>query len=531
MGPMRAVVLCIVLLGCSASCLAQSVVTIPEFPEGYQAPRTDLPGPPGEHWAWPLVLAALAGGIALLGRCWDRIAFKAKLIAGGILAGALLIAWPAGLLDEVRWLIRGLGRSDAAAITALIIALAAATWFAVYRRSRRGVLAVMLLSLGYFGFMRLGCICSIGAIQNVAQSTFDTGYTLPIVAAVFFILPILATLLWGRTFCAAVCPLGAVQDVVGVKPLQVPSWLETGLAMFAWVYLSLAVLLAATGSAYIICQYDPFVAMFRITGSVQMLILGAALLVLGIFVARPYCRFICPLGAIFRLTSIFARRHVSITPDECIRCRLCEDSCPYSAIRAPSPDRTTKGRRKGKATLVALLALTPVLIVVAALIGRYVSTPLARLNPIVDLAWTVRHEDLTLTDPQTGKVPLEKITDASKAFRESTVTKKQMYAQAMDIKRTFDVGATIMGAFIGLVLAVKLVSVPLRRQRENFEPDRATCLSCGRCFDYCPVEHRQRAEAIAGELPPPEMATPGGPQAPADAGASDETAGDQEARP
>jgi Pyruvate/2-oxoacid:ferredoxin oxidoreductase delta subunit len=45
---------------------------------------------------------------------------------------------------------------------------------------------------------------------------------------------------------------------------------------------------------------------------------------------------------------------------------------------------------------------------------------------------------------------------------------------------------------VGLVFGVKLVQLTVRRQRTDFEPDRGACVSCGRCFWYCPEEHARQ---------------------------------------
>ncbi|MHC5086583.1 MAG: 4Fe-4S binding protein, partial [Planctomycetota bacterium] len=42
---------------------------------------------------------------------------------------------------------------------------------------------------------------------------------------VFFFSPLVFTLFFGRSFCAAVCPLGVIQDLVLLRPLKVPIWL------------------------------------------------------------------------------------------------------------------------------------------------------------------------------------------------------------------------------------------------------------------------------------------------------------------
>ena len=42
----------------------------------------------------------------------------------------------------------------------------------------------------------------------------------------FFFLPLVAALLFGRVFCGGVCPLGAVQDLVLLRPVTVPEKLD-----------------------------------------------------------------------------------------------------------------------------------------------------------------------------------------------------------------------------------------------------------------------------------------------------------------
>ncbi|MFW6164130.1 MAG: 4Fe-4S binding protein, partial [Planctomycetota bacterium] len=198
----------------------------------------------------------------------------------------------------------------------LVVALGLASFLALKVRRRRWLFVVMIGSLVYFGFVRGGCVCPIGAVQNVTLAVFDSSYALPLTVLAFFVLPLAATLLVGRTFCAGVCPLGALQDLVVLRPVQVPGWLDRGLRVVALVYLGLAVVLAATGSAFIICQYDPFVAFFRLSGSTAMLVLGACVLGIGTVVGRPYCRYLCPYGVMLGWMGKVSKWRVTITPDE-----------------------------------------------------------------------------------------------------------------------------------------------------------------------------------------------------------------------
>ncbi|UCD52612.1 MAG: 4Fe-4S binding protein, partial [Phycisphaerales bacterium] len=216
-----------------------------------------------------------------------------------------------------------------------VAALGLATYLVLRKRCRTGIFLLMLFSLVYFGFFRKGCICSIGAIQNVALTAFDPTYAIPLTALIFFGLPLVVTLFFGRAFCGAVCPLGAIQDVVFISPVKVPRWLESGLRLLVYLYLGAGVLFAATGCMFIICRYDPFVGFFRLGANWNLLVFGACLLLIGLFVGRPYCRFLCPYGVVLRQLSRLSKWRVTITPTDCIQCRLCEDACPFGAIRRP----------------------------------------------------------------------------------------------------------------------------------------------------------------------------------------------------
>jgi NosR/NirI family transcriptional regulator, nitrous oxide reductase regulator len=368
-------------------------------------------------------------------------------------------------------------------VALLALALALASYLAIGRRSRRGLFVLTIASLAWFGFVRNGCICPIGSIQNVTLAIFHPSYAVPWAVAAFFVLPILFTLFFGRTFCASVCPLGAVQELAALRPVNVPAWVDHSLGLLSYVYLGLGVLLAATGTTFLICRYDPFVSFFRLSGSVNMLIFGACFLVVGVFIGRPYCRYLCPYGAILRLVSRFSKWHVTIPPDECIRCRLCEDVCPYGAIREPTVAQAAPQRRRGRRRLVLLIALAPLWIALGFWLGTRLEVPLAEMHPTVRLADRIRQE-------QTGRV--EGTIDASDAFRNTGRAPADLYREALALSATFRTAGGWFGAWIGLVIAVKLIHLSLRRQRTDYQPDRAACVSCGRCFWYCPVEQAKQ---------------------------------------
>ena len=97
---------------------------------------------------------------------------------------------------------------DVVHVGLLLLALVLATYFALVSRSRKHLLVLAIASLIWFGFVREGCVCSVGSTQNVTHAMFDTGYTIPLGVLAFFVLPLVFTLFFGRTFLCRRLPAG-----------------------------------------------------------------------------------------------------------------------------------------------------------------------------------------------------------------------------------------------------------------------------------------------------------------------------------
>jgi len=364
-------------------------------------------------------------------------------------------------------------------VLVLLVVLSLTSWFAIKKRSRNGILVLTIFSAIYFGFYRNGCICTVGSIQNVALAFADPKYVISLYALLFFLIPLVFSLFFGRVFCGAACPLGAIQDLLIYKPITMPAWLRKTLGFIPYLYLGLAVLFAATGTEFIICRYDPFIGIYRMNGPHLMIYLGIAFLLMGLFIARPYCRFLCPYGAILNVFSRFSRRHLSVFPTKCIQCKLCTTSCPFEAIDFPDEEKSKPDTKTNTRKFILYLALIPVFMLAGAWVGTKSHVFLSRANGNVYLAEKlISHPEL--------KSDLKNID--VQTFLASGKSLETLVEEAGVIREKFYTGSWILGAFLGLVIGLMALNQIIFRRREDYQANKGNCYSCARCLDYCPVE-------------------------------------------
>jgi len=218
------------------------------------------------------------------------------------------------------------------------------------------------------------------------------------------------------------------------------------------------------------------------SGSFTMLAVGIGFLVVGLFIGRPYCRFLCPYGALLRLASMVSKWRVRVTPDTCTQCRLCEDACPYGVIRTPATvSLTPRDRGRERRRFVGQVVALPLLVAAGVWAGWQFGGTASQLDRRVDLAglWLVQKSD----SPRTNLTTVEQL-----ALTRAEKTSAEMLPAAVEVRRDFRLGGAWLGAWIALVAGLRLLGFSFWRVRPDYEPDPGGCVGCGRCFRYCPQE-------------------------------------------
>ncbi|MFN3985343.1 MAG: 4Fe-4S binding protein [Rhodocyclaceae bacterium] len=162
----------------------------------------------------------------------------------------------------------------------------------------------------------------------------------------FWIFIIVTVFLWGRgLFCGWLCPFGSLQELIykvagaiGLKRLQfkLPQALHDRLK---WIkYLAFAVLLAVSvfsmTTAEMLAEIEPFKTTFLVgllNRAWPYTLFAAGLLALSIFMERPFCKYLCPLGAALAMPTTF-RWFGLRRKQECTSCKACAVGCGSLAI-------------------------------------------------------------------------------------------------------------------------------------------------------------------------------------------------------
>ena len=188
--------------------------------------------------------------------------------------------------------------------------------------------------------------CPIGSLQRLIGSGRVPLYVLGFL--VFF-----GSLL-GRFVCGFLCPFGLIQDLLYRIPFfrklkKLPG--EKFLNKLRYVFLAVFVILLPLFIVDITGHGDPWFCKYicpvgTLEGGVWFGIFDSAvrasigflyhwkvvillvLLVLSLLIYRPFCRYICPLGAIYGLFNRFALFRFRLDTEKCVSCGECTKACP-----------------------------------------------------------------------------------------------------------------------------------------------------------------------------------------------------------
>lgn len=208
--------------------------------------------------------------------------------------------------------------------------------------------------------------CPIGALQALLN---QRGFHIPFGALGFFFL--FGSLL-GRFVCGWLCPFGLVQDLLYKIPFFHKRKRLPFHNILKYGKYAVLVLLTGIGSAFLFGGFAKVPAFCKflcpsgtLFGALPLLIAneplrsqmgglfywkGAVLVFILILSAkcyRPFCQYLCPLGAIYGLFNRFSLVQIYWEKEKCTSCMACEKACPVALSKTEiscSPECIRCGR-------------------------------------------------------------------------------------------------------------------------------------------------------------------------------------------
>ena len=198
--------------------------------------------------------------------------------------------------------------------------------------------------------------CPIGSFQAVVGSSkfsfsyYITGFL------------ILMGVLLGRFICGFLCPFGWLQDLLHKIPGPKFSTEKLrALTYVKYVVLVLAVVLLPVLVVNDVGMGDPFFCKYIcpqgvLEGAIPLsavnsgiraalgtlftrkMIILAAVIILGVLFYRPFCKWICPLGAFYGLMNRVSLLGIKVDEHRCVSCGKCAKACKMDVDVTRSPN-------------------------------------------------------------------------------------------------------------------------------------------------------------------------------------------------
>ncbi len=222
-----------------------------------------------------------------------------------------------------------------------------------FRLSRWTILAAILLLTAVLGrlhqiikiYPAVDAFCPFGGLESAWALIRYQGLLKRVAWSSVILLgtTIVTALVFRRSFCGNICPLGFLQELFGLggrklfkKKFELPSKADRILRYLKYLVLIVFLGLAWKTLTLAIRPYDPWVA-FHHLGSDELLseyligtlILGLSLLG-GLFIDRPFCRYLCPMGGFLALPSKIGFIRIRRNAESCIDCGDCDRACPMA---------------------------------------------------------------------------------------------------------------------------------------------------------------------------------------------------------
>ncbi len=196
----------------------------------------------------------------------------------------------------------------------------------------------------FFSSASLHAVCPFGGVVSIYNLLTVGDYVQKIHSSALILMGLVFLLaaLLGPVFCGWICPLGSFQEWIGKLGKRlfkkrynqfVPKRLDGYMRYLRIFVLAWVIYMTAKTGLLVFSNVDPYYALFNFwTGEVaiQALVILTLTAIGSLFVERPWCKYLCPYGALLGFTNKFKVFKLYRNENTCISCDLCSKSCPMN---------------------------------------------------------------------------------------------------------------------------------------------------------------------------------------------------------
>jgi polyferredoxin len=201
---------------------------------------------------------------------------------------------------------------------------------------------IYMAAVGVFGIILGSDPSPMGTVKDAIVLLGSNGVIFPprlIAFGIFLLMVILAN----KFICSWGCQFGTLQDLIfrlnrdrkdskGLfGQIKIPFIISNSIRILFFLVL---IFVAFIRAADIIGAIDPFkIFKPQVIGIAGGLFIGL-ILVLSLFVYRPWCHSFCPFGLVGWLVEKVSFFKIKVDYDKCISCRACSKACPSTVMDA-----------------------------------------------------------------------------------------------------------------------------------------------------------------------------------------------------
>ena len=221
--------------------------------------------------------------------------FSSKAIIGNVQRG-LLYAAKNPVQDSI-WAEMDFSSK---AIAGLIVVLLAAI-VPLFVKDRRYRISQQILNVIVLGFW-CGSFLNFTSMVSYMSNGMNV---LTLIVPVIMLITAFVYPLFGKKsyYCTHVCPFGSLQELAGkCVGYKIKMKLKTAkrLDMFRQLLWAVLMLCLWTGVWFDWIDYEPFSAFVFQSASWVVIVIAVVFVALSTVIVRPYCRFVCPTGSLFK---------------------------------------------------------------------------------------------------------------------------------------------------------------------------------------------------------------------------------------